>query len=62
MSPLQLFVEGSSQTENDNEPSNPENNSNSTLPSEDLESVQVPSSKFLPCIPLSTELNITGSM
>lgn len=53
MSPLQLFVEGLSQTEEQSQ-SNPEVNSN--LPPEDPESVQVPSNKFIPCTQLSAEL------
>lgn len=53
MSPLQLFVEGLSQSEDIPQQSSP----GSSLPYEEPDSVQVPSNKFVPCSQLYTELN-----
>lgn len=55
MSPLQLFVEGLSQTENP--PQQSWTSPDSSLPCEEPDSVQVPSNKFVPCSQLYTELN-----
>lgn len=53
MSPLQLFVEGLAQAES---PPSQDLSSSSNLPSEEPDTVQVPSNKFVPCDELYTEL------
>ena len=55
MSPLQLFVEGLSQTESLSQQSSLD--ASSSLLTQELDSVQVPSNKFVPCAQLCAELH-----